>query len=89
MSCPSGEGMAARGMLPSGVERPAGSRRAPVGRRATELGDADGSEGVALAAFDERLQPASARASDTSDAIAGLMIVPSSVAVPRPRPLIP
>ena len=30
---PSGEAVAASGMFPTGVERPAGSRRAPVGKR--------------------------------------------------------
>jgi hypothetical protein len=47
--CPSGARMAESGMLPSGEERPAGSRRAPVGRRAVELSEAGMLDGGALA----------------------------------------
>jgi hypothetical protein len=49
MLCPSGARMAESGMLPRGEERPAGSRRAPVGRRAVELSDAGMLDGGALA----------------------------------------
>jgi hypothetical protein len=59
--------MAARGMLPSGEERPAGSSRAPVGRRAAELRDAGGLEEGAFAGAEARLQLA--KRSDASIAM--------------------
>ena len=50
--------MAASGMLPSGEERPAGSRRTPVGRRAVELSDAGMPDGSSLAEREGPEQPA-------------------------------
>src|SRR5438105_954751 len=67
--CPSGERIAERGMLPSGEERPAGSRRTPVGSRALELSDAGMSDGGALAEREGLEQLASVKAA--SRAMAG------------------
>lgn len=55
-------------MLPSAVDRPAGSSRTPVGSRAVELSDAGMSEGGALAVREGLEQLA--RANAESDAIA-------------------
>src|SRR6476620_989264 len=47
---PSGEAVAERGMFPTGVERPAGSRRTPVGSRCSAEGSAEPALGVGTVA---------------------------------------
>ena len=58
--------MAESGMLPSGEERPAGSRRTPVGRRAVELSEAGMSDGGALAEREGLEQLASRNATSSA-----------------------
>ena len=84
--------MAASGMLPSGEERPAGSSRAPVGRRAFELSDAGMPDGFSLSECEGAEQPARMAAARAAAArrlarnlcVGGVMFPEGTPRCPRP-----